>query len=247
LFDDRVEMMTWRRKPSPVAESFRSLLISIVFSSENGNRPKVLVLTSAGPAEGKSTVVSNLGIAIAEVGQRVLLIDADLRKPRLQDIFSLSNGRGLSDVLRQRKSVQENGTLDGLIRETEVPGLFVLTSGPATASSTNLLYGSHMPELLRQLRAEFETILIDTPPMLQIPDARVMGRIADRVILVVRSGRTSRDAAIAATQHFSEDGTKMLGTVLNDWNPKSSPDGYYGYRNGYYGYSRYYSAHLADD
>jgi Mrp family chromosome partitioning ATPase len=81
---------------------------------------------------------------------------------------------------------------------------------------------------------EFETIFIDTPPMLQIPDARVLGRMVDQVILVVRAGKTMRDAALAARQRFSEDGTQILGTILNDWNPKRSPNGYYGYTNGYY-------------
>jgi len=235
-----VELVTWQRKPSMLAESFRSALISILFSGENGSRPRVLVLTSAGPTEGKTTVVSNLGIAIAEVGQKVLIIDADLRKPRLHDIFGMTNEKGLSEIIRQRMTLNGDSTMGGLIRETEVPGLFVLTSGASTSAATNLLYGNYMPELLRHLRTEFETILIDTPPMLQIPDARVLGRIADKVILVVRSGKTTRDAAIAARQRFSEDGTKLLGTILNDWNPKHSPDGYYGYYNGYY---RSYTTH----
>jgi succinoglycan biosynthesis transport protein ExoP len=99
-----------------------------------------------------------------------------------------------------------------------------------------------MPELIQKLRTEFECILIDTPPMLQIPDARVLGRMVDRVVLVTRAGKTTRAAAIAARQRFSEDGTKMLGTILNDWNPKRSPNGYYGNYNGSYygGYGRGY-------
>ena len=237
--EDRVELVTWQRKPSMLAESFRSALISILFAGENGSRPKVLVMTSSGPAEGKSTVVSNLGIAIAEVGQKVLLIDADMRKPRMHEIFGMTNERGLSEILRQKMTLNGDSSLQGLIRESEIPGLFILTSGSSTSAATNLLYGNYMPELLKYLRAEFETIIIDTPPMLQIPDARVLGRMADKVILVVRAGKTTRDAAIAARQRFSEDGTKLLGTILNDWNPKNSPTGYYGYYNGYYrSYSR---------
>jgi succinoglycan biosynthesis transport protein ExoP len=239
--EERVELVTWQRKPSMLAESFRSALISILFTGENGSRPKVLVLTSSGPAEGKTTVVSNLGIAIAEVGQKVLLIDADMRKPRMHEIFGMTNEQGLSEVLRQKMTLNGDKTMGGLIRETEIPGLFVLTSGRTTSGATNLLYGTYMPELLRHLRGEFETILIDTPPMLQIPDARVLGRMADQVILVVRAGKTTRDAAVAARQRFSEDGTKLLGTILNDWNPRHSRDGYYGYYNGYYrNYGRYY-------
>ncbi|HEY3454272.1 MAG TPA: polysaccharide biosynthesis tyrosine autokinase [Bryobacteraceae bacterium] len=232
---DKVELMTWRCKPSLVAESFRSTLISILFSGENGESPKVLVVTSAGPEEGKSTVVSNLAIAIAEVGQKVLLIDADMRRPRQHEIFSMDNKRGLSSLLRERTVLNGDRSLGGLIRETEVPGLFVLTSGPETFAATTLIYNSHMPELLGYAREEFDTVLIDTPPMLQISDARVLGRMADKVILVVRAGRTTRDAALAARQRFSEDGAKLLGTILNDWNPRSAADSSYAYyRTDYY-------------
>lgn len=233
LTSGRVELVSWQRKPSIVAESFRATLVSILFSGENGSRPRVIVVTSAGPAEGKSTVVSNLGIAIAEVNQKTLLIDADLRKPRQHDIFNLKNDKGLSELLRSKDPVS---TLleGGVIQETDIPDLFVLTSGAATSVATSLLYSNRMPELIQKLRTEFESILIDTPPMLQIPDARVLGRMVDRVILVTRAGKTTRAAAVAARQRFSEDGTKMLGTILNDWNPKRSPNGYYGNYNGYY-------------
>ncbi|HMJ60267.1 MAG TPA: P-loop NTPase, partial [Bryobacteraceae bacterium] len=107
--------MTWQRKPSLAAESFRSTLISILFSGENGESPKVLVVTSASPAEGKSTVVSNLAIAIAEVGQRVLLIDADMRRPRQHEIFAMDNKRGLSSLLRERTVLNGDMSLGGLI------------------------------------------------------------------------------------------------------------------------------------
>lgn len=243
----RVELATFQRKPSVVAESFRAILVSILFSGENGTRPRVMVVTSANPSEGKSTVVSNLGIAVAEVNQKVLLIDADLRKPRLHDVFNLNNDNGLSDLLRSKESV--SAALAGAIQQTHVSDLYVLTSGSTTAAATSLLYSNRMPELLEKLSTEFETIFIDTPPMLQIPDARVLGRMVDRVIMVVRAGKTTRDAAMAARQRFSEDGTQMLGTILNDWNPKRSPNGYYGYQNGYYGGYKngYYGPQKAED
>jgi capsular exopolysaccharide synthesis family protein len=230
-----VELVTWRRKPSSIAESFRSTLISILFAAENGTKPKVLVLTSAGPAEGKSTVASNLAIAIAEVGQRVLLVDADLRRPRQHEIFNMDNENGLSNLLRYRIELNGDCSLGGLIRESAIPGLFVLTSGPGITTATNLLYGSYLPELLKYVRDQFDVVLIDTPPMLQIPDARVVGRMADKVIMVIRAGQTTRDAALAARQRFSEDGTEILGTILNDWDPKSSTNGYYSsYNRRYY-------------
>jgi polysaccharide biosynthesis transport protein len=228
---DKVELVTWQRKPSLIAESFRSTLMSILFAGENGASHKVLVVTSAGPGEGKSTVVSNLAIAMAEVGQRVLLIDADMRRPRQHEIFALDNKRGLSGLLHERAVLNGDRSLGGLIRETEVPGLFLLTSGPGIFAATNLLYSSHMSEVLNYVREAFDTVLIDTPPMLQISDARVLGRMADKVIMVIQAGQTTRDVAVAACKRFDEDGTSVLGTILNNWNPELAANGYYGYYN----------------
>jgi succinoglycan biosynthesis transport protein ExoP len=240
-----VEMVTWQRKASLVAESFRATLVSIMFSGEDGERPKVLVVTSASPSEGKSTVVSNLGVAIAEVNQRVLLIDADLRKPRLHTIFKLKNDRGLSDLLRCKEP--SAFPIESYIQETGVPDLYVMTSGSATSVATSLLYSARLPEVLKEIRTKFETVIIDTPPMLQIPDARVLGRMVDRVILVVRAGKTTRDAAMAARQRFFEDGTPLLGTLLNYWNPKRSPNGYYGYSDKHYKSYKSYSQAATGD
>jgi capsular exopolysaccharide synthesis family protein len=239
---NRVELVTLQHKQSILAESFRSTLVSILFSGENGSRPRTIVLTSPGPAEGKSTVACNLGIAIAEVGNRVLLIDADLRRPRLHSIFGIESSPGLSDMLKDRAPAT-SAAAQAAISPTAIPNLFVLASGETTAAAMTLLYGAQMPEMLKQLRQQFDTILIDTPPMLQIPDARVLGRLTDRVILVIRAGKTTRDAAQAAFQRFQEDGTNVLGTILNDWNPKNAPSGYYGYYNGHYykGYKNYYA------
>ncbi len=192
-------------------------------------------------------MASNLAIAIAEVGQRVLLIDADMRRPRQHEIFALDNQRGLSSILREKIALNGDRSLGGLIRGTEIEGLFILTSGPGSSAATNLLYGTHMPEVLKYVRSDFDIVLLDTPPMLQIPDARVLGRMADRVIMVIRAGRTTRDAALAARQRFSEDGTKILGTILNDWNPSSAPNGYYGYYSSYYkSYHKHYSHRESD-
>ncbi len=227
-----VELVTWYRKSCLVAESFRAVLVSILFTGDKERQPRVLLVTSSSPSEGKSTVVSNLGIALAEVNQKVLLIDADVRRPRLHSIFKLKNDRGLSNLLRSKDQTQDAWRQH--IQESGVPNLFIMTSGTSTSAATSLLYSTRIPELLKELQEEFQTILLDTPPMLQIPDARVLGRMADGVILVVRAGQTTRDAAVAAGRRFSEDGTAVLGTILNDWDPKHSVNGYYGYSNSYY-------------
>jgi polysaccharide biosynthesis transport protein len=223
-----------QRRPAPIAESFRSTLVSILFATDRVVRPKVLVVSSAGSAEGKSMITCNLAVAAAEIEQRVLIIDADLRRPRQHEIFSMDNERGLSSLLREKAPLNADPSLGGLIRESEIPGLFVLTSGPGTSAATSLLYGARMHALLTYVRDKFDVVLIDTPPMLQIPDARVVARMADAALMVIRAGRTTRDAALAARQRLNEDSIPVLGTILNDWNPRLSLNGYYGYYDGYY-------------
>jgi capsular exopolysaccharide synthesis family protein len=221
----RVELATLQRKLSMEAEAFRVVLTSIMFSGDNGSRPRVLVLTSAGAGEGKSTVASNLAIALAEIRLKVLLIDADMRKPRVHDIFGVSNDYGLSTILKEC-SLTEDG-LREVVQETTVPGLSVIPAGQTAASG--LLYSPVLPQLLKRFKQEFDMVLIDTPPMLHMPDARVVGRQADAVVLVVRAGQTTRDAAMAARERLVEDGTRVIGTILNSWNAVRS----YGYN--YYG------------
>jgi capsular exopolysaccharide synthesis family protein len=230
-----IELVTWYRKPSLLAESFRTTLASILFFEANGDRPRILVMTSSAPGEGKTTVTSNLAIALAEISRRVLVIDADMRRPRIHDIFDVANTWGLSDLLREKDAVADY-PFEALSRKTLIPGLYVLPSGPGTVSISNLLYSPRLAELLNRFRKEFDTVLIDTPPMLQISDARVVGRLADGVILVLKAGQTTRDMALAATQRFAEDGTPVLGTILNQWNPNSTTG--YGY---YSDYHQYYS------
>jgi polysaccharide biosynthesis transport protein len=124
----------------------------------------------------------------------------------------------------------------------------VLTSGPATEAASNLLYSPRLPEILRALKNQYEMVLIDTPPMLSMSDSRLVGRLADAVILVIRAHQTTRDAAIAAGKHFTEDGTRILGTILNDWNPKLATGYGYGYGYGYYKrYGHYYGREREGD
>jgi len=237
---DGVALATLKRKPSMLAESFQNALTSILFSAHNGDRPRMIAVTSAGPAEGKSTVVSNLAVALAEIHQRVLIIDGDMRRPRVHDIFGVSNEVGLSTLLNERVPLRVRPQ-SSYFTQTEVPGLMVLPSGPTAANASNLLYSPRLPELLGPLRGEFDAILIDTPPMLHLADARVLAQHCDSVILVVRAGRTTRDAALAALKKFELDGTPILGTILNDWNPAGGAPGYGGYY--YRGYSRYYRSY----
>lgn len=217
--DERLELITWQDSSSLMSESFRNALTSILLSSK-GVPPKVLLVTSASRGEGKSMTVSNLGLGLAEINQRILLIDADMRKPRLHTIFGLSNSWGLSDLLREKTSLADC-PVEALVRPTELANMRVLPSGPGALSISSLLYSERMSQLLARLRREFDTIIIDTPPMLTISDARILGRLADGAILVVRAGSTTRDAALQAKERLTEDGIPVLGTILNSWDLKS--------------------------
>jgi succinoglycan biosynthesis transport protein ExoP len=226
-----VELISWRNKSSNIAESFRGTLASILQSSDNCVAPRVMLVSSASRGEGKTTVVSNLGIALAEINQRVLLVDGDMRKPRLGEVFNIENDWGLGDLLREKSSLRDS-PVEALVRPTYIPNLSILTSGRNSAGATNLLYSSRMVELLQRLRCDFDHILIDSPPMLLIADARILGRLVDGVILVCRAGKTHRDSAFTAKQRLTRDGIPVLGTILNGWDVKGSSR--YSYDYEYY-------------
>jgi capsular exopolysaccharide synthesis family protein len=189
----------------------------------------VLVFASGNPAEGKTTTVTNIAIAASEMRMKVLVIDADLRRPRVHQIFDLSNEHGLTDCLRNDLTEEEVGKL---VRPSTVPNLHVLTSGPETSAAAQLLYSPNLEALIRRFRLEYDMILIDTPPMLQMTDARIISRQSDGVVLVARAGKTPRETLNAAKERFQEDGVYVVGSILNDWNPNLTADKYY-YRGNY--------------
>lgn len=235
--DDCPELATWKRKPSLVAECTRTTLTSILLPNQNEDGPRVIVFTSPGPGDGKTTVACNLSIAIAEIGRKVLLVEGDLRRPRLHKVFGLANNWGLRDMLRSDAPL-DSTPISHLVHTTEVSGLCVLPGGSTGTTPSNLFYSPRMSELLKRLRGEFDMILIDAPPMIHLADARVLGRLADGVILVVRAGQTTTDSALFAAQRFAEDGTRVMGTVLNSWDPRTSRHYGYGPYGDYQAYVR---------
>jgi capsular exopolysaccharide synthesis family protein len=221
------------------AESFRLTLTSILLMSRGGHQPKIIVVTSPGPGEGKTTVVSNMAVAIAESGRKVLIIDADLRRPRMHTIFGIEKNEGFGELMRGAKT-DKNGSvkLAPTVCETQIPGVFVLPSG--TTSDLNLSQVFHSPQisvLLDKLSEQFDLILIDTPPMIQFSDARLMAGFADGLILVVRSGVTARDSAVTAREQLGRDNINVLGTILNDWDARTNLRQY----SHYSGYRQYQS------
>lgn len=197
-----------------LAESYRMLLASIMIADGAGRSPQTLVITSANPREGKTTVLCNLAIAMAETRKRVLVIDGDLRRPRLHEVFRLSNERGLRNVLMNSS---EERPYEEFVQRTFIRGIDILPSGTARGDSeASLFYSSHLANLIDAMRKSYDLILIDTPPCLHLADARLVGRLSDAVILVTRTGHTTWSEGRTVAQYFSEDGTRIMGTVLND-------------------------------
>lgn len=201
-------------KPSAIPDAFRTIILSMLFAGEDDMRPRLLVISSSGSGEGKTTVTANLAIALAEIRQKVLIIDADLRKPQMHWLFGVENDRGLSTILAQGDLSPQ--ALNEYIQPTSVPGIHLLPSGRPTNIAANLLHSRSMKSLLETVRGDYDMILIDTPPASQLPDARILGRLSDAVILVTRAGLTTREAASAVAAKFMEDHTPLLGAILND-------------------------------
>jgi len=225
-----VALTTWLRNPE-LAEAFFGTMSSLRFATERGTQASTIVLTSPEPGEGKTTVASNLAIALAQIGRRVILVDGDLRRPRLAQIFDRPCSTGLSDLLDADIPVEEL-VLSHFIADTPIPNLSLLATRPAREGISTMLHSSRMRVLLDRLRQDYDHVIIDSPPMLHIADARVLGWLADGVLLVLRARRTTKEAAVAAYDCLLQDGIHVLGTVLNDWNPRAS-DKYGAYKTTY--------------
>lgn len=218
------ELVTWEQSRSFMAESFRATATSLLLS-RGPKRPRAIVLSSPHPGEGKTTTACNLAIAFAEVYSRVLLVDGDLRRPRVHTVFDTLNDRGLSDLLRGDPGSER--TLSPYVQRTKVRNLWVLPAGDCDIAPASLLL--RMPAVLEELKRQYEVVVIDAPPLMHIADARLLGRLADGVVLVFRAGVTSSEHAKATRQRLAEDGTQILGTILNDWDASSHQQRYGSY------------------
>ena len=213
---------------SQFTEAFRSLRTSLLLASA-GHPPKYILFTSATPSEGKTTTASNLACILAQGDSRVILIDADLRRPNVHHRFGLTGKLGLTTILAGTSTLEE-----AIQRVAEMPNLDILPSGPVPPFPTEMLSSEAMSVLLQRLGTMYTHIVIDSPPILSVTDAAILGRVVDAVVLVVRHGKSSRNVMRRARDLLVRSGAPLAGLVLNavDLN---SPE-YYGYY-GYTGYS----------
>ncbi|MBP6994814.1 MAG: polysaccharide biosynthesis tyrosine autokinase [Phycicoccus sp.] len=214
-------VITPRDRDPGRAEAFRSLRTNLRFV-DVAHHPRSIVMTSAIASEGKSTTVANLGLVLAELGARVCLVEADLRRPRLLDYFGMTRDVGLTDVLIGRHELSD------VVQPYGSVPLFLLGSGPLPPNPSELLGSEPMRQLLDQLTATFDYVLFDTPPLVPVTDAAVLAAHADGVILVVGSGAVTRDSVAEALDRLSNVSAHVLGLVLNRL-PRERGKGYYQY------------------
>jgi capsular exopolysaccharide synthesis family protein len=219
------DLITYVRPKSEAAEAYRALRTSILLSSF-GAPPKVILVTSALPQEGKTTVSANSALVLAQRGSRVLLLDADLRRPGIQKLFGIKARGGLSTLISGVDKLE-----DVLMHSTEVPNLWIMPAGPIPPQPAELLSSTLMKEYIARWRNEFDHVVIDTPPCLSVTDAVVLSPDADRVILVARSGKTTKPALRRASELLLQVNARVMGVVLNALDLRSG-DGYYHYSYG---------------
>ena len=223
---ESLALVTYARPKSEAAEAFRALRTSILLSSF-GAPPKVILVTSAMPQEGKTTISANSALVLAQRGSRVLLVDADLRRPGVERLFGIRSRGGLSTLISGSDKVE-----DVVIPVPEVPNLWILLAGPIPPQPAELLGSTVMKDHIAHWRTLFDHIIIDTPPCLSVTDAVLLSREADRVILVVRSGQTTKAALRRACDLLLQVNAKVMGIVLNALN-RHSAEGYYQYGGRY--------------
>jgi capsular exopolysaccharide synthesis family protein len=221
-------LVAFKNPKSRAAEAFRTLRTNIQFSGLDDSLSSIVV-TSSEPSEGKSTVLINLAITIAQSGKKVLVIDCDLRRPTVHKKLGLPNAEGLTNLL-----IQDKESFDEVVLTTKVPNLSALTSGPTPPNPAELLGTKRMKSIIRQLTGSFDMVLIDAPPVIAVTDAQILATIAEGTLIVTSYGATEKFGLVKTKELLDKVGAKVLGVVINKV-PEKSEHYYYGkYDNSYY-------------
>lgn len=223
------EIIVHSKPKSPISEAYRSLRTNIQFSNID-KQIKTIMITSATPREGKTLTLANLAVSMVQNGDRVLVVDCDMRKPRLHKVFNISNLHGLSDYLAG------NNTIDEYIQKLDVMDMDVITAGWIPSNPSELLHSKKMKNLVEELRERYDFILFDTPPVAPVTDAVVMSHYIDGVVMVIASGQVDIEMAKKVKDSLSMVGMNIIGVVLNKITEKDlrKYQSYYHYYYYYY-------------
>jgi capsular exopolysaccharide synthesis family protein len=220
--DQAVSLITLINPSSPVSEQYRTIRTNIQFALAGDQQIKTMVVTSSGPSEGKSTTAVNMAVVFAQAGQRVLLVDADLRKPVIDKTFQLDNRSGLSTILSTA------GTIADEARKTPVENLSVLLSGPKPPNPSELLNSPRMDQLLAEAKELYDIVIFDMPPVVAVTDAQIVSSKTDGTLLVVRENTSRKESLTKAKKLLDMVQAKVLGVVYNGAEYSKDTEYYYG-------------------
>lgn len=218
------ELVAYNQPRSFISESFRTLRANLQFLGA-GDTLKSILLAGGKAAEGASFITANLGIIFAQTGQRVVIVDCDLRRPQQHLIFNIDNQYGLTSILTGFKDT------DGVIKSLPLNGIQLLTAGPLPTNPTELLGSQKMSQLIEELKQKADVILLDTPPLTVVADAAVLSKVVDGVLQVVRSRVASRNSVLKTKELLTNAKARVLGAVLNCSGSDEIGEGYYSYHS----------------
>lgn len=204
----RGKLVTMSKSNSFISEQFRTIRTNITFSLLN-EQVKMILVTSSTPGEGKSTNAANIAVVFAQESKKVLLVDADLRKPTLHSVLNVPNDIGLSNLL------MEKDDLHHVIQETSIEGLHIMTSGPFPSNPAELLSSNYMETTLEEMRKHYDVIIIDAPPLLSVSDAQILGNKCDGTLLIVNTGVSKKEELLKSKEILLASKAKIIGVVLN--------------------------------
>jgi capsular exopolysaccharide synthesis family protein len=233
-----VELMSYAEPMSMLGEAIQHIRTSLLLSTSEAP-PKVIVITSGNPGEGKTTVSVNLAAALAGPDRRCVILDCDLRKARIHQVFRQPVQPGLTNYLTGASA------LDDVLRTTSVPNLYFLPAGPTPPNPNELFSSSAFANLINHLRGEFDYVILDSPPIIGFADGRTISTIADGVLLVIRHHFTTRRAGQLAMQLLTQNNARILGGILTM--TKKERMGYGGYYGYFQNYNKYYSGYQKQD
>ena len=200
--------------------------------SQAESPPKIIVFTSALPTEGKTATVTNMAISFSQIEKKVLILDADLRKPRLHRIFKVRNIGGLSGYLTGKISLEDG------IQKTDIENIWLIPSGPLPPNPTELLNSKKMKEFMHEVKNKFDFVLLDTPPVLAVVDTVITSSLADSIVFIIQAGKTARRPFLQAMEELMRSNTNIIGVIFNE--AKMEKKGYYSPYYHYYRHRYYY-------
>jgi polysaccharide chain length determinant protein (PEP-CTERM system associated) len=223
------QLITHLKPKSPISEAYRSLRTQIQYTRAE-TAPKTILVSSPGPGEGKSTAVANLAIAMSQMGSKTILVDADLRRPVVHNLFGLKRENGLSNYLVGKSD------LDDIIKTTQIENLNIITTGILPPNPSEILSSKRMKQFIDELSQKYDYVFFDSPPIIAVTDALVLSPSLDGIVLVLRSEMTDKDAALRALELIENVNAKLLGSLLNDVSSSYMYGSYYYYYYYYYYY-----------